>query len=361
MSRTTASIAPVLMLGPDLADRGGIVSVERVILDHPVAAMPLRFQPSLREKNLRATLPLFLRAVAEILLRGPRYRAVLLHMSYRGSAVRKALLTVCARLRGCPPVILAHGSEFRGFWETLPAWRRAVLRAILRRAGILALAPRWQRFYRHALRLPPGRVQVLANAVPVPPRPVSQDADPVRLLFLGRIGPRKGAFDLLAALARLPAGVPDWHLVLAGDGAVDEARAAVARLGLDQRVRVAGWVGPEERDALVAGSQILVLPSYHEGLPMAILEALAAGLVVVTTPVGGIPDAIVDGEHGLLVRPGDPAGLAGALARAIADPALRRRLGAAGRARVAPWNAEDYPHRLASCIARWADGASTAR
>src|SRR5690606_12083170 len=116
-------------------------------------------------------------------------------------------------------------------------------------------------------------------------------------------------------------------------------RAAV--LGLEDRVRFTGWVDQDAvRDALAA-ADVMVLPSYAEGLPLSVLEGLAHGLAVISTPVGAIAEVVEDGVTGLLVQPGDVAGLALALERVIGDPALRARLGAAGRAR---WERE---HALA--------------
>ena len=152
--------------------------------------------------------------------------------------------------------------------------------------------------------------------------------------FLGRFGDRKGVPELLRALAEPRLATLRWTAVLAGDGAVERFRArwaaraerARSRCRLGRRSR-----GPRQ----LAAADILVLPSLNEGLPMAVLEAMAPGLAVVTTPVGAIPDAIQDGETGLLVPARDAAALAEALARLIVDPALRRRLGEQARARFA--------------------------
>ena len=106
----------------------------------------------------------------------------------------------------------------------------------------------------------------------------------------------------------------------------------IEALGLSGRVRLAG----ERRDVpeLLAAADVFVLPSASEGLPVSVLEAMAAGLPVIASRVGGVPEQVSDGETGLLVEPGDPSDLTAALDRLIADPSLRRRLGAAGRARA---------------------------
>src|SRR5206468_805374 len=98
-----------------------------------------------------------------------------------------------------------------------------------------------------------------------------------------------------------------------------------AELGLADRVDVTGWVGAAETDALLAGAHLLLLPSREEGLPMSVLEAIARGIPVVTTPVGAIPDVVQDGVQGLVVEPGDSGALAAAIAELLADEPRRRR------------------------------------
>jgi glycosyltransferase involved in cell wall biosynthesis len=145
-----------------------------------------------------------------------------------------------------------------------------------------------------------------------------------------RLDPLKGLNFLLQALARL-AGV--W-LVVVGDGPErDRLVALTVELGLAGRVC---WAG-QRRDVsrLLSAFDLFVQPSLHEGLPNAVLEAMAAGLPVVATAVGGTPEAVVDGVTGLLVPPADVEALAQALAGLLADPERRQRLGRAGRQRVA--------------------------
>lgn len=155
-------------------------------------------------------------------------------------------------------------------------------------------------------------------------------ADELCLLVLAALVWRKGIDVLLAALARLAAPPRLW---IGGEGAERAALEDQARrLGL-ARVSFLGR-RPDKGD-LLAACDALVLPSRQEGLGVAALEAMAAGRCVVASAVGGLGDAVVDGQTGLLVPPEDPAALAGALERLAAHPALCRALGAAGPARVA--------------------------
>lgn len=156
--------------------------------------------------------------------------------------------------------------------------------------------------------------------------------DDVVVLVLGALERRKGHAVLLEAAARLRGGDHRFRYVFCGDGAEADALArAAAPLGPGV-VRFAGFRG--DVAACLAAADIVVLPSLYEGLGVAALEAMAAGRAVVASRVGGLGEAIAHEETGLLVPPGDPRELGAALGRLAGDAALRRRFGAAGRARV---------------------------
>ena len=151
-----------------------------------------------------------------------------------------------------------------------------------------------------------------------------------RVLSIGRLAYPKDLVTLFAALGRLDA---DYRVSLVGDGpdAADVA-AAVSSHGLSDRVELLG--ARENVSELLARADVFVLSSRSEGFPVSVLEAMAAGLPVVATAVGGVAEAVVDGETGILVAPADPEALAAALERLVEDVELRQRLGAAGRARA---------------------------
>ena len=126
--------------------------------------------------------------------------------------------------------------------------------------------------------------------------------------------------------------LPGLRLVYAGKGSgVEETRRLADQLGLGGRVEFTGWLEAERARATLAAATIFVLPSFVEGMPMALLEAMALGLPVIATPVGGVPEIVTHQVDGLLVPPGDVDALAAAIARLMSEPALRERLGRAAR------------------------------
>jgi glycosyltransferase involved in cell wall biosynthesis len=176
------------------------------------------------------------------------------------------------------------------------------------------------------------RTVVIPNAVDIAAAPKADlNGGTPRVVTVGRLKPPKDYATLVRALAALPSG--SFEAVIVGDGPLrSEVQAEVNQLGLADTVRLLG----ERADVpeLLADSDLFVLSSASEGLPLSVEEAMAAGLPVVASAVGGVPELVLDGETGYLVPPGEPDRLAAALGPLLADSALRRRMGSSGRSRA---------------------------
>jgi glycosyltransferase involved in cell wall biosynthesis len=217
-----------------------------------------------------------------------------------------------------------------------------ILRTRLHLSGvdrIIAVSREVEARYADELRVPRGKLVVVPNAVAVPKTVPEPDAalrarrldgrPDYRVLSPARLDEQKGHADLLAAAAE----VPEATFVMAGDGPLRaELEEMARRLGVADRCLFLGQ--RDDVPALLAVSDLFVLPSHFEGLPVSVLEAMMAGRPVVATAVGGTDEAVVDGETGLLVPPRDPAALATAVRRLREQPELAQRLAAGGRARV---------------------------
>lgn len=175
-------------------------------------------------------------------------------------------------------------------------------------------------------------IDVDAFAPATEPRP---DDAPLSVLVLGRLVPEKGQALLLEAVAALRAAGRDVRLTVLGDGP-DRGRLErlADRLGLRDVVHFGGAVPQTETAAWYQAADVFCLPSFAEGVPVVLMEAMATGLPVVTTRIAGIPELVEDGVSGRLVPPGRADLLASALAELADDPALRRRMGEAGRRAV---------------------------
>ena len=239
-------------------------------------------------------------------------------------------LLLLARLRGAPTILHIHGARFDAFLDGLSGPSAMLARWLARRANVvIVLSADWRQ--RLVPRLPGARLLVVANGVPAaPPNPEPAEEDMPRFLFLGNLGRRKGVHVLLQAVAQ--ARQP-WVLDIAGGdeepGFTEWTRKEIARLCLGGRVRLLGPVVGDAKTRLLQSAAGFVLPSLAEGLPMALLEAMAAGLPAVVTAVGAMPEVVHDGTEGYVVPPEDSHALASAMDRLATDPEARRKMGEA--------------------------------
>ncbi|HET6630819.1 MAG TPA: glycosyltransferase family 4 protein [Woeseiaceae bacterium] len=325
----------VLMLGTSPATRGGIASVVRAYRSGGLFAdWPITYLATHADGGHWRKLGVALSAWARFGAWLVRRRDFLLHVhaASRASFWRKSAFILPAAWRRRPVIFHLHGGEFMRFYEDeCGTLARRYVRYVLRRCTrIIVLSGSWREALESITSTP---VDVIGNFAPS--FSLSRQRVPGRILFLGRLCEGKGIFLLLEAFAKLSGEHPDAHLVCAGDGDLDAVRALAKRLGIEDRVEVAGWIDGNCKAELLATASLYVLPSFAEGMPMSVLEAMSAGLPVVATPVGGIPDAVAHGEEGLLVPAGDLAALCDAVGSLLADPQRRQAMGTRARAKFA--------------------------
>jgi glycosyltransferase involved in cell wall biosynthesis len=257
------------------------------------------------------------------------------NMAERLSVFRKGAVIVLSRALGIPVVLHLHAAQLHHFYLRLPRPLQAMTRWVFSLPeSCVVLGTTAQRFVVDELRVPASRVEIVINGVPAPtvPRRVGREDAVKRLLFVGNLSERKGVTDLLQALSRPGFENLQLELVLAGGGDIPAYHAKARALGLEKMVSFTGWSEQREVAALMAQADILVLPSYDEGLPLVILEALANGVAVVCTPVGEIPSALTDGVTACFVEPGDVNGLAESLQNLLRQPELIKTLEKNGKA-----------------------------
>lgn len=256
---------------------------------------------------------------------------------------------IFARNRGCLVFPTIHNNREFDYGETRGPLRgrlrRRAYRMMLQRcAGMIAVSERVKRAMVAELGLTgteSDRIRVVPNGVriPAPLDPAARDRVRAQwhipqgealLLGVGRLAPQKNFGDLLDALAGLPAACPPWRCLIAGEGPQRrELDDKAADLGLADRVQMPGHV-PDVGD-LRGAADIFCFPSLWEGMPLALLEAMAAGLPVVAYAIDGVADLAQEGREGFLCAPGRTEDFAGAVARLLAEPALRSVMGAASR------------------------------
>ena len=269
-----------------------------------------------------------------------RRRPQLLHVNTSlnaGAFWRDLIYVLLARLHGVEVVYQVHGGklpqQFLGSGRAL----RSLLRRLLSLPDVIVvLAEMELRAYRSFV--PQQRVVLIPNAVDslalASARHRRHGAPgPLRLVYLGRLAREKGLYELLEAHANILAGGVEARLTFVGAGSEEGGlRAAVERLATGAHVHFAGAAFGDAKAGYLGESDVFVLPSYSEGLPCALLEAMAAGNAVIATRVGAIPDVVIPGLHGILIPPRDVPALANAIAALAADrPAVARmQVAAAG-------------------------------
>ena len=255
-----------------------------------------------------------------------RYRRLAVHVHTTARRFRRDVPFMSAALAARSPLVVQlHGGGFERLHE------RALARYFLERAACVIAPCEALRSWVRGLARHAHAVCVPNPVAFAPTRGEPYATRPNLVLFTARLEAAKGAYDLLEAVAALHADIPDVRLVCTGDG----ERVAVARyaerLGIASAVRFTGWVGPSGKRALLENAAVLALPSYAEALPMSVLEAMSAGVPVVASAVGGIPEVVLDGVSGCLVAPGDIASLERLLRKLLLEREAAARIGAAAR------------------------------
>lgn len=325
----------IVMLGS--TSQGGITSVVDVYRAAGLfARFPIVYLTTHRDGGRLSKLRALAHALATFvwLALSGQIALVHIHVASRASFWRKSLFFWPAWVFRVPVIMHLHGAEFAIFYEQECGWlRKALVRAVFDRAArVVVLSAAWNRWMRSVTRNP--RVETIFNPVLVPVENAWNKRTPGQVLFLGRLGARKGSFDLVGAFSKLVPDRPEASLLMGGDGELAQTMRCADELGVGSHVELLGWVGAEQRANLLASSWLYALPSYNEGLPMSVLEAMAAGVPVLSTPVGGIPEVVTDGVEGFLVPPGDVQALAERMARLLSDAALARAMGVAARRKI---------------------------
>jgi glycosyltransferase involved in cell wall biosynthesis len=328
----------IVMLGTGLDTMGGIASVVQVYQDGGLLQRyGVRYIATHGDggklRKLRVMLNAYLTFIG-MLLRG-QIGLLHVHVASRASFWRKSGFFWLAFAFRIPAILHLHGSEFPIFYgkECGPVRRWIIRETYNRCARIVVLSEVLKRWV--ASISSNTNVEYILNPVMMPAATAEwAGRQHGTVLSLGRLSARKGSYDLLEAAARVLPAEPAVELRMGGDGDLDGVRARAAQLGMANHLNVLGWVNGENKARQLASATMFALPSYTEALPMSMLEAMANGLPVLVTSVGGIPDVISDGVEGFLFEPGDVDTLAARLAQLLQDDALAQRMGAAGRRKV---------------------------
>lgn len=252
----------------------------------------------------------------------PFCNLVHIHMSEPPSAIRKCLFMSFAKLLGKKVIVHFHAFSPE---TTINSKHKGVYKYLFGKADcVIVLSQLWKKYVNDAFDLG-DKVRVVYNPC------TSEVSDKTyqkkkQILYAGTVNARKGYADMIKSFAKIANKYPDWKIVFAGNGEVKQGEELAKSLGIESQTIFLGWVSGDAKDKAFKESEIFCLPSYAEGFPMAVLDAWAYGLPVITTPVGGIPDIAIDGENMLLFNAGNIDKLAENMKRLIDDNELRNKI-----------------------------------
>ncbi len=317
------------MVGTSLTSPGGMTAVVETYRKMGLFDVyNIEYLSTYERPNIITQIKVYSKALTSLFLSliGKKIHLIHVHSASRGSFWRKSIICALARLFNVPYIFHLHSGEFSVFYHNeCKKWGKFWVRQTLRHAQcVIALTEQWRSILTEIE--PKAKIQIVYNPVFVPSQLPAYKPQKPNILFLGRLRQPKGVYDLLDALPPLLKIIPELSLILGGDGEIEQVHVYAEKLGIKKAVNTLGWIDGKEKEQILAQASILVLPSYFEGLPICIIEAMAQGIPVVATNVGGISDIISDGYNGILVEPGNIEELAKALSRLLLDEELCKKM-----------------------------------
>lgn len=313
----------VLTIGIDYhVVHGGVAAVENV---YSTFYKPFNHVATVVDYGTMRKLLTFFKAYAKFwnwMLFHKEIKIVHVHGSSDASFWRKRIFINLAKMFKKKVVFHCHGSEFQRFTAK---HERTVKKTLSKCDSIIALSESWKDWFEKTIHH--KNVVVIKNVI-APPSIDKISHDKFVLIFLGRLGKRKGIYDLLDVLKdhkkELDGKV---EFLFGGDGDVEQVKAIIQADGLNNIAKYQGWVNGEKKIKLLNLADAYILPSYNEGLPISVLEAMSYSLPIISTNVGGIPEILKNNENGFIMKPGDKVSIFQAIRSLMNDKELCKKMG----------------------------------
>lgn len=301
----------VLTIGSHPSVKGGITTVINQFITYNWNKSVMSFLPTYIEGNKIKQILFFTSAVLKyiIILMFNRPDVVHIHMSYKGSFHRKLFITRLSKIFKVKVILHLHGSEFKLFYENSDEKMKVKIRGLFEMVDqTVVLGQSWKDLIQQIA--PKSNTIVCNNTVELPSITIKYPSKEFNILFLAVLLKRKGIYDLLEAINQLNQEQffegRNVKFIIGGDGPEYESVLKYVKYhNLNSVIEIVGWVDGDKKKLLLTTSHAMVLPSYNEGLPMSILEAMSYGIPVISTDVGSISEVIINKETGLLIESGD--------------------------------------------------------
>ena len=320
----------ILTIGIDYrVVRGGVAAVENV---YSTFYQPFNHVTTTVTNGQVKKLLVLCKAILQFLywmLFHPEIKIVHVQGSVGASFWRKAIFIYIAKFFHKKVVWHMHAGRFAVFYQQ---HRYAVRKVVNKSDVIIALSEYWKEYFKN--EFPTKRVEIIKNVISAPVVH-KQQTGYFTLLFLGLLGKNKGIYDLLECIRDHKVEFQGkLKLYIGGNGEIEHVKQLIKEYGIADIVIFEGWVSGDKKIELLNKSDAYILPSYKEGLPISILEAMSYGMPIISTPVGGIPEIVSNGENGYLVEPGNKEDIYKAIMSLLNDADLRNRMGRISLSRV---------------------------
>jgi glycosyltransferase involved in cell wall biosynthesis len=326
----------ILYIAPDISVKGGISTVINGFLSthlsqkYNIILVASHVDGSKLRKLLQGIAGLLTTAYC---LTFRQIDIVHIHGGDITSVMRKYFYFRLVKHFKCKVVYHFHGASFLvQYSHASSSWQRRIKSLLEKSDIVICLSDSWKK---SILQIAPeSNVLVVYNSTHLPALAdkTQEKRETVNIVFLGLIGERKGIFDLIEVVSRLIKDGCNIHLTVGGNGDISRLHKEIELKGLKNHVTYVGWIMGDAKDKLLRNTDIFVLPSYGEGMPMTILEAMSYAIPIVSTLVGGIPELIINGTTGYMIQPGDVNNLYARILDLVTDADKRRTFGQRGRA-----------------------------
>ena len=319
------------MLGPSPEEKGGISAVVNTYLQLGIEnKVDFKFIATYKDGNKLKKLLVFLKAMQELHKDILNCDIVHVHMAAYASFTRKSHVIEMAHKKGKRIIIHQHGGAFDVFYKDASPKEQERIRRIFSYASVVyVMSEEWKDFFTGNI-CDRDKVEVLHNGV-VLPLLYDKDYDNHNILFLGRLEEKKGIYELIEALPGILDVIPDAQLYVGGYGEEQQLAEFADQQGVKLHIHFLGWIKGEEKDTLLRQCSVFVLPSYTEGMPVSVLEAMSYGLVPIASAVGGTPQIIEDNSMGILIEPQNISAITEAVLSVLDDEKRKQKIGSAAR------------------------------
>lgn len=310
----------VLMVGSETTVRGGMTTVVLEYLGHDFKNTKITYMITHYNLNIIKTMLKFLINIPKLIKNINNNDIIHMHMSERGSFIRKYIIFKLSKRRNKKVIVHMHGAEFKEYYSGSNKNIKSKIRELLTGCDyVLTLGDNWNNYVKSIdLNI---KCRIFRNSVPVNDYKVSLKDEYFNILFLAIIDKRKGIYDLVECvniLIKQYSGNKKIKFIIAGSGKDERnIKELVHKYKIEEYFEFKGWISNKEKHKVLKNSHLFVLPSYNEGLPLSILEAMSYGLPIISTNVGSIDEAVIDDINGFLLEPGDVRNLVNSIMRII--------------------------------------------